>query len=93
MRAMAKFVSLAMVAALSLGVGGMLLGAGSAEAQTAAPAAAPAGAQDPCAVAAANKQPYTMAEYNAYTAAAAEKNPASQIKPKLRRAKELPAHD
>ncbi len=80
MRAMAKFVSLAMVAALSLGVGGMLLGAGSAEAQTAAPAAAPAGAQDPCAVAAANKQPYTMAEYNAYTAAAAEKNPASQIK-------------
>jgi hypothetical protein len=37
---------------------------------------APAGAQD----AGQGKQPYTMAEYNAYQAAAAEKNAAQQIK-------------
>jgi hypothetical protein len=56
-----------MSAALSLG--GVLL--------TGAPAAA---GQDANPNAAASKQPYTMAEYNAEQAAASEKNPASQIK-------------
>lgn len=69
MRAIGKFGSLAMAAALSLAIAGApLMG------QTAAPAAG----QD--ANAAASKQPYTMAEYNAYQAAAAEKDPANKIK-------------
>jgi len=69
MRAIGKFGSLAMAAALSLAVAGApLMG------QTAAPAAG----QD--ANAGASKQPYTMAEYNAYQAAAAEKDPATKIK-------------
>jgi len=67
MRAIGKFGSLAMLAALTLSVTTLLLGG--------APSAA---GQD--ANAGASKQPYTMAEYNAYTAAAAEKNPATQIK-------------
>ncbi|MGA2810857.1 MAG: hypothetical protein ABSG16_05615 [Candidatus Acidiferrum sp.] len=67
MRVIGKFGTLAMSAALSLGLAGVLL--------TGAPRAA---AQD--ANAGASKQPYTMAEYNAYTAAASEKNPANQIK-------------
>src|SRR5271154_1676523 len=61
-----KWASLMVLAALSLA----LFGARLADAQ--APAAAGAAPQ------AAPK--YTMAEYNAYQAAAAEKNPASQIK-------------
>jgi tetratricopeptide (TPR) repeat protein len=64
-----KVAGLAVVAALCL-----ILGNGrSALAQ---PQAAAGGAQD----AAQGKQPYTMAEYNAYQAAAAEKNAAQQIK-------------
>jgi tetratricopeptide (TPR) repeat protein len=64
-----KVAGLAIVAAL-----GLILGNGlSALARLQAPAA---GGQD----AAAGKQPYTMAEYNSYQAAAAEKNPAQQIK-------------
>jgi hypothetical protein len=61
--------SLAMVAALCLILGNGL----SALARPQAPAAA---GQD----AGPGKQPYTMAEYNSYQAAAAEKNPAQQIK-------------
>jgi hypothetical protein len=69
MRAIGKFGSLAMAAALSLAIAGTpLMG------QTAAPAAG----QD--ANAGASKPPYTIAEYNAYQAAAAEKDPASKIK-------------
>src|SRR5271168_319272 len=65
MRAIGKFGSLAMAVALSVGLAGTaLLGQ---------PAFA---GQD----AGASKQPYTMAEYNAYQAAAAEKNPVAQIK-------------
>jgi tetratricopeptide (TPR) repeat protein len=64
-----KVAGLAMVAALCLILGNGL----SALARPQAPAA---GGQD----AAAGKQPYTMAEYNSYQAAAAEKNPAQQIK-------------
>jgi hypothetical protein len=57
------------VSLLSLAIAGVpLMG------QTAAPAAG----QD--ANAGASKQPYTMAEYNAYQAAAAEKDPAAKIK-------------
>jgi hypothetical protein len=67
MRAIGKFGSLAIAAALSLAVGGSV-----ALGQTPAPGAG----QD----AAASKQPYTMAEYNAYTAAASEKDPATKIK-------------
>jgi hypothetical protein len=37
-------------------------------------------AQDAAAAGGAKQQPYTMAEYNSYQAAAAEKNPAAQIK-------------
>jgi tetratricopeptide (TPR) repeat protein len=62
-----RVAGLAMVAALCLILGNGL----SVMAQ--APAG---GAQD----AGQGKQPYTMAEYNAYQAAAAEKNPAQQIK-------------
>jgi tetratricopeptide (TPR) repeat protein len=62
-----KVAGLAMIAALCLILGNGL----SVMAQ--APAG---GAQD----AGQGKQPYTMAEYNAYQAAAAEKNPAQQIK-------------
>ena len=69
MRAIGKFGTLAMSAALSLAIAGMLLAG--------APGAA---GQDANPNAAASKQPYTMAEYNAYTAAASEKNPATQIK-------------
>ncbi|HME12908.1 MAG TPA: hypothetical protein VKF79_08615 [Candidatus Acidoferrum sp.] len=70
MRVSGKFGSFAaMVAALCLGVSGLLLAG--------APMAA---GQDANPNAGASKQPYTMAEYNAYTAAASEKNPASQIK-------------
>ena len=64
-----KVAGLAIVAALCLILGNGL----SAVARPQAPA--PAG-QD----AGAGKQPYTMAEYNSYQAAAAEKNPAQQIK-------------
>jgi tetratricopeptide (TPR) repeat protein len=64
-----KVAGLAIVAALCLILGNGL----SALAQPQAPAA---GAQD----SGAGKQPYTMAEYNAYQAAAAEKTPAQQIK-------------
>jgi hypothetical protein len=39
-----------------------------------------AGAQDAAAAGGAKQQPYTMAEYNSYQAANAEKNPAAQIK-------------
>ncbi len=39
-----------------------------------------AAAQDAAAAGGTKQQPYTMAEYNSYQAAAAEKNPASQIK-------------
>ena len=39
-----------------------------------------AAAQDASAAGGAKQQPYTMAEYNSYQAAAAEKNPAAQIK-------------
>jgi tetratricopeptide (TPR) repeat protein len=67
MNGIQKIAGLAMVAALCLN-----LGAAGSRAQT---QAAPAG-QD----AAAAKPQYTMAEYNAYQAAAAEKNPAQQIK-------------
>ena len=63
-----KMAGLAIVAALCL-----ILGNGrSALAQ---PQAASGGQE-----AAAGKQPYTMPEYNAYQAAAAEKNPAQQVK-------------
>jgi hypothetical protein len=73
MRAMGKLGSLAMTAALSLvAAASLLLG------QPALLAQAPAAGQDNNA--SASKQPYTMAEYNAYTAAASEKNPATQIK-------------
>ena len=68
MNGIQKIAGLAIVAALCLNLG---TAAGS-RAQT---QAAPAG-QD----AAAAKPQYTMAEYNAYQAAAAEKNPAQQIK-------------
>jgi tetratricopeptide (TPR) repeat protein len=64
-----KVAGLAMVAALCLILGNGLI----VMAQPQAPAG---GAQD----AGQGKQPYTMAEYNAYQAAAAEKNPAQQIK-------------
>jgi tetratricopeptide (TPR) repeat protein len=64
-----KVAGLAIFAALCLILGNGL----SALAQPQAPAAA---GQD----AGAGKQPYTMAEYNSYQAAAAEKNPAQQIK-------------
>jgi hypothetical protein len=66
MRVIGKLGRFAMAAALSLGIASLL----------------PAGAQAPAADAnaGASKQPYTMAEYNAYQAAAAEKNPATQIK-------------
>jgi hypothetical protein len=64
-----KVAGLAVVAALCLILGNGL----SASALPQAPAA---GGQD----AGQSKQPYTMAEYNAYTAAKAETNPAQQIK-------------
>src|SRR4029077_11885595 len=64
-----KVAGLAMVAALCLILGNGL----SALARPQAPAA---GGQD----AGVGKQPYTMAEDNSYQAAAAEKNPAQQIK-------------
>jgi hypothetical protein len=67
MRAIGKIGSLAILAALSLSLAGSL----------------PAGAQAPAAQdnnAGASKQQYTMAEYNAEQAAAAEKNPTTQIK-------------
>jgi len=66
MRVIGKFGRFAMAAALSVGIASLL------------PARAQAPAAD--ANAGASKQPYTMAEYNAYQAAAAEKNPATQIK-------------
>src|SRR5271155_5196916 len=66
MRAIEKFGTLAMAAALSVVLAGsVLLGQPAFAGQDAAGA---------------SKQPYTMAEYNAYTAAAASKNPAEQIK-------------
>lgn len=67
MRAIGKLASLAVVTAVSFGVAGSLRAREFGQP-----------AQD--AAAGASKQPYTMAEYNAYQAAAAEKNPASQIK-------------
>ena len=66
-----KLAGLAIIAALGIN----LTAATAANAQAAATTQAPAG-QD----AAAAKPQYTMAEYNAYQAAAAEKNPAQQIK-------------
>src|SRR5271155_721373 len=66
MRAIEKFGTLAMAAALSVVLAGsVLLGQPAFAGQDAAGA---------------SKQPYTMAEYNAYQAAAAEKNPVAQIK-------------
>src|ERR1700723_3284971 len=65
-----KVASLAVVAALCLMLGNGL----SASALPQAPAA---GGQDAAGQA---KQPYTMAEYNAYQAAKAETNPAQQVK-------------
>jgi hypothetical protein len=67
MRAIGKIGSLAIAAVLGLSL------AGSVHAGAQAPAA-----QDPNA--GASKQPYTMAEYNAYIAAKEEKNPPTQIK-------------
>src|ERR1700737_4878709 len=64
-----KIVGLAIVAALSLNLGAAV---GTRAQATQAP---PAG-QD----AAGAKPQYTMAEYNYYQAAAADKNPASQVK-------------
>ncbi len=64
-----KVAGLALVAALCLIQGNW-------QSALARPQAPAAGAQD----AAQGKQPYTMAEYNAYQAAAAEKTPAQQIK-------------
>jgi hypothetical protein len=64
-----KIVGLAMIAALSLDLGSAV---GTRAQATQAP---PAG-QD----AAGAKPQYTMAEYNSYQAAAADKNPASQVK-------------
>ncbi|HMI52930.1 MAG TPA: tetratricopeptide repeat protein, partial [Candidatus Saccharimonadales bacterium] len=69
MNGLKRVASLAAFAATCLLVGT----APNANAQA---AAAPAAGQD----AGAAKQPYTMAEYNAYQAAAADKNPASQVK-------------
>ncbi|HEY8715464.1 MAG TPA: hypothetical protein VIM00_08780 [Candidatus Acidoferrum sp.] len=66
-----KLAGLAIIAALGIN----LTAATAANAQAAATTQAPAG-QD----AAAAKPQYTMAEYNAYQAAAAEKNPAQQVK-------------
>jgi hypothetical protein len=67
MKAIGKIGGLAIIAALSLSLAGSLR----------------AGAQAPAAQdnnAGASKQPYTMAEYNAYMAAKAETNPATQMK-------------
>src|ERR1700688_3834661 len=64
-----KIVGLAMAAALSLNLGAAV---GTRAQATQAPAAG----QD----AAGAKPQYTMAEYNSYQAAAADKNPASQVK-------------
>jgi len=69
MNGLKRVASLAAFAAMCLFVGT----APNANAQA---AAAPAAGQD----AGAAKQPYTMAEYNAYQAAAADKNPTSQVK-------------
>jgi tetratricopeptide (TPR) repeat protein len=65
-----KIVGLAMIAALSVNLGAAV---GTRAQATQAP---PAG-QD---AAAGAKPQYTMAEYNSYQAAAAEKNPATQVK-------------
>lgn len=70
MNGLQRVASLATLAALCLFIGA----ASNANAQA---AAAPAAGQD---AAGASKQPYTMAEYNAYQAAAADKNPAQQVK-------------
>src|SRR6202049_1909423 len=64
-----KIVGLAMIAALSLDLG-------SAVGTRAQPTQAPPAGQD----AACAKPQYTMAEYNSYQAAAADKNPTTQIK-------------
>ncbi|HZC66855.1 MAG TPA: hypothetical protein VE545_09795 [Candidatus Dormibacteraeota bacterium] len=66
MRVIGNFGRFVVAAALSLSLASFL----------------PVGAQAPAADAnaGASKQPYTIAEYNAYTAAAAEKNPVAQIK-------------
>ncbi len=66
MRAIGKLASLAVVTALSFGVAGPVRAKEFKAGQDAG--------------AGASKQPYTMAEYNAYQAAAAEKNPANQVK-------------
>ena len=71
MNGIQKLAGLAIIAALGIN----LTAATAASAQAAATTQAPAG-QD----AAAAKPQYTMAEYNAYQAAAAEKNPAQQVK-------------
>jgi len=67
-----KLAGLAMVAALCLNL--------AAPAGTRAQAAATPAGQAPAGQEGAAKPQYTMAEYNAYQAAAAEKNPAQQIK-------------
>src|ERR1700693_1077257 len=64
-----KIVGLAMAAALSLNLG-------AAVGRGPQPPQAPPAGQD----AAGAKPQYTMAEYNAYQAAAADKNPTSQVK-------------
>ena len=69
MNGLKRVASLAAFAAMCLFVGTVP----NANAQA---AAAPAAGQD----AGAAKQPYTMAEYNAYQAAAADKNPTTQVK-------------
>src|ERR1700726_5264358 len=69
MNATQKIVGLAIAAALSLNFGA----AAGTKAQT---TQAPPGGQE----AAGAKPQYTMAEYNAYQAAAADKNPTSQVK-------------
>lgn len=65
-----RVAGLAVFAALCMSLGN----AQSTNAQ--ATGTTPAGGQD----AGGSKQPYTMAEYNAYQAAAAEKNPSQQVK-------------
>ena len=60
-----RAASLAIIAALCLGLGSIAMG-------QAAPAGQDAGAQ--------GKQPYTMAEYNSYQACASDANPATQVK-------------
>lgn len=70
-----KIAGLAIIAALSINLT-VATAANAQAAATQAPAGQPPAGQD----AAGAKPQYTMAEYNAYQAAAAEKNPAQQVK-------------